>query len=340
LPNFVIVGAGSLGQSFAALLAQAGHAVTLLATPRSAQRLSANGVIRLQGAVDAVVPLRTGSAIAGSVALTTDPAEMPENAQVIFTTKGHDLPDAIENVRASAGEKIAWAAGVQNGIVKDDLLAAAFGADRVVGAVTIFGAQRPTEAHGAVQVTSRGATYLGELSGHLSPRVQRAAEVLAASGIPTEARDDIASVLWSKACNATGVFGVTVLSRVSNQQLFANPHLMRAYLMLVGETAAVARAYGVEVGNYAGFPPIRTYAERDHEATIAALQPPGGGPPSYASMTQDLLAGQPLEVDAVFGDIVARADLRGVPVPSLRLVRDLIRGVDSANRASVPLGAR
>ena len=46
-------------------------------------------------------------------------------------------------------------------------------------------------------------------------------------------------------------------------------------------------------------------------------------------MTQDLLAGRPLEVDAVFGDLVQRADLKGVPVPSLRLVRDLIRGLDA-----------
>src|SRR5216683_2588926 len=289
---FVIVGAGSLGQSFAALLALAGEDVTLLATPRSAHRLLASGAITLQGVVDAAVPLSNGSAGGGCVALTADPAELPREAQVLFTTKGHDLPAAIENVRAKAGERIGWAAGVQNGIVKDDLLVSAFGADRVVGAVTIFGAQRPTAANGAVHVTSRGATYLGELDGHGSDRVAHAAKTLDSAGIPTQARNDIASVLWSKACNATGVFGVTVLTRVSNQRLFADPHLMRAYLVLVRETAAVAGAYGVQVGDYSGFPPIRTYAERDEQATIDQINPtPSPGPQSYASMTQDLLAG-------------------------------------------------
>ncbi len=43
-------------------------------------------------------------------------------------------------------------------------------------------------------------------------------------------------------------------------------------------------------------------------------------------MTQDLLAGRRLEVDAVFGDLVERADRVGVEVPRLRLVRDLLRG--------------
>jgi 2-dehydropantoate 2-reductase len=325
---FVIVGAGSLGQSFAALLSLAGAQVTLLATPRSADRILANGVITLQGVVDADVPVRSRAAIGGCVSLTADPADLPDQAQVIFTTKGHDLPAAIEAVRSRARDRVTWAAGVQNGIVKDDLLAAAFGPDRVVAAVTIFGAQRPDGPNGAVHVTSPGATYLGELSGRPSERVRRAAEILAAAGIPTEAREDIARVLWSKACNATGVFGVTVLTRVSNQQLFAEPNLMRAYLVLVRETAAVANAYGVQVGDYPGFPPIRTYAQRDPEATIAALQPAPPGAPSYCSMTQDLLAGQPLEVDAVFGDIVDRAARKGVAVPALRLVRDLIRGLD------------
>jgi ketopantoate reductase len=47
-------------------------------------------------------------------------------------------------------------------------------------------------------------------------------------------------------------------------------------------------------------------------------------------MTQDLLAGQPLEVESVFGDIVERADEKGVPAPALHLVRDVIRGINPA----------
>jgi 2-dehydropantoate 2-reductase len=337
-PDFVVVGAGSLGQSFAALLSLAGQRVTLLATPRSANRLRASGAIRLSGAADAVVPLSETPAPVVPLVVTTSPTDVPRDAVVLFTTKGQDLPAAIEAVRSAAGERVAWAAGVQNGVVKDDLLANAFGAERVVGAATIFGAQRETNDSGAVRVTSRGATYLGERGGHISDRVRRAVDTLNAAGIPTQARDDIASVLWSKACNATGVFGVTVLTRVSNQHLFADPDLMRAYLVLVRETASVAAAYGVQVGDYPGFPPIRTFVDRDDATTIDQLQPAAPesvAQPSYASMTQDLLAGQPLEVEAIFGDIVERAERKHVPAPSLRLVRDLIRGLDPGNPRTV-----
>jgi 2-dehydropantoate 2-reductase len=326
--QYVIVGAGALGQSFAALLARAGQGVTLLATPRGLSRLRAAGAIRLRGAVAASVPIGSGG-----LEVTSDASDVPDGAVVLFATKGYDLAAAIEAVRSAAGGRVAWAGGVQNGIVKDDLLAAAFGAERVVRAVTIFSAQR--QADGSVDVTGSGATYLGEFDGHISARVQQAADILQAAGIPTQARDDIASVLWSKACNATGVFGVAVLARATNNQLFGNRHLMRAYLTLVHETAAIAAAYGVDVGDYDGFPPIRTFVERDVQATIDQLTKPAradSGPRNYASMTQDLLAGERLEVDAVFGDIVQRAERKGVNVPCLRLVRDVIRGLDPGQR--------
>jgi 2-dehydropantoate 2-reductase len=319
--SFAIVGAGALGQSFAGLLALADQPVTLLSTGRTERRLRDAGGIYLRGAVDAVVPLERFT-------LTDEATRLAPNTAVIFTTKGTDLPAAIEAVRSAANGQIAWTAGVQNGVLKDDLLAQAFGPERVVGAATIFGATR--EADGGVRVFGRGGTYLGEHDGQLSDRVDEAAARLDAAGIPTEARADIQSVLWSKGCNATGVFGVTVLARASNQRLFSDRNLMRAYLVLVRETAAVARAYGIEVGNIPAFPPIRSFVSRSEQSILDEVRPAGASdaPPAYASMTQDLLSGLPLEVDAVFGDIVNRAEARGVPVPCLRLVRDLIRGIN------------
>ncbi|MGI9145474.1 MAG: ketopantoate reductase family protein [Chloroflexota bacterium] len=326
--EYVVVGAGSLGQSFAGLLARAGQPVTLLATRRSEDRLRASGGVRLRGAVEAVVRLG-----ANGVRLTSEASDVPDGAAVLFTPKGYALAAAIESVRSAADHRVAWACGVQNGMLKDDLLTSAFGAERVVAAVTILGAQR--QADDSVTVTSLGATYLGELNAPLSQRVKQTATTFQAAGIPTQAVENIQSVLWSKACNATGVFGITVLARAGTNQLFGNPSFMRAYLTLVRETAAVAAAYGVQVGDFAGFPPIRTYAERDEQATIDQLKPQSSpGPQTYASMTQDLLAGSPLEVDAVFGDIVERAERKGVPVPCLRLVRDVIRGLDPGQQAA------
>jgi 2-dehydropantoate 2-reductase len=313
----VIVGAGALGQSFAALLAAAGQSVVLFATPRGAEQLRIAGGIVLGGAIDLEVKL-------DQLTLTSFASEVPDGCMVVFTTKGQDLPGAIEELTHC---RPAWVAGVQNGVVKDDALIAAFGAEKVVGAATIFGAVRQDD--GRIRVGGRGMTYFGEFDLRPSERVLQAATTFDSAGIPTQARDDIADVLWSKVCNATGVFGICVLARVSNPHLFSDADLMRAYLSLLRETAAVAAAHGARVGNYAGFPPIRTYAESDEQSILASLPPrPHELEPSYASMTNDLLAGRPMEVEAIFGDIVARAERVGVDVPCLRFTRDILRGIN------------
>ena len=335
--RWAIVGAGALGQAFAALLAAAGQPVTLLATAGTADRLLTAGALRLYGAVELDVPVAPPPAPVGSVAVTADPAHLSPGAGLLFTTKGHHLPAAIAAVRAvwpADDDRGAWVAGVQNGLLKDDQLAAVFGAGRVIGAVTILAGQRHPD--GRVAVTSRGATYLGELPNGISPRVTEAVDGFTDAGIPTEATTDIRSVLWSKACNAVGVFGVSVLTR--GAPVFGHPDLVRAYLALIRETAATAAAEGVAIGNYTNFP-IKRYLETPEDDLIAAVAAPASSPPpqplppSLPSMTQDLLAGRPLEVDEIFGDLVARAERVGVPVPRMALVRDLIRGIDPGHQA-------
>ncbi|HEY8599315.1 MAG TPA: 2-dehydropantoate 2-reductase [Thermomicrobiales bacterium] len=328
------VGAGALGQTFAALIAQSGRAVTLLATPRTAAQLREAGQIRLHGAVTADVPITTAGATPGQVQIITDGADLPPSSGLIFLTKGHHLPETIATIRAARSghdDDVAWVAGFQNGVAKDDLLAAAFGAERVIGGATILSGER--RADGSVLVTGLGATYLGELPGGDSPRVTHLIGALTRAGIPAEAPADIRGVLWSKACNAAGVFGVSVLARTTAPLVFAEPNLLRAYLALVRETAAIGAAQGSAVGDYPNFPPIRTFVTRPEAETLAAVPrgplPRGGSMPS---MMQDLLAGRPIEVEGVFGDLVERAAQAGVPAPHLTLVRDLLRGLERIAR--------
>lgn len=332
--TLAFVGAGALGQIFSAMLAAGGQPVTLFARPASAARLLAAGAIRLGGVAEVEAPAAPAPAPAGVVGVTDDPARLPAGAGLIFATKAHQLGNAIADVRAgwpAAGDEASWAAGLQNGIVKDDLLIDAFGPERVVGAVTIVGGQR--DEHGNIICTSRGGTYLGEFDAAPSPRVLAAAAALQAAGLPIEASADIRSVLWSKACNAAGVFGVSVLTRLPAPIMMRRPDLIRAYLSLMREVEAIAAAGNIRLGDYTNFP-IRTYLTTPEEETIETLMGrpfiagAAGAAAILPSMTQDLLAGRPLEVDEIFADLVARAERAGLPAPRLTLARDLLRGLD------------
>lgn len=329
--HLAFVGAGSLGQAFSGLLAARGRTVMLLARPGSAERLLAAGQIRLRGAVTRDVGVARAPAPTGQVGIITHPGDLPSDLGLVFATKGQQLPDAIAAVRRvwpPRGDHCSWVAGIQNGLVKDDLLAGAFGAERVVRAATILSAQRTDD--GTVVVSGLGATYLGELGDVASPRVVAVVETLRTAGIPAQAVDDVSSVLWSKALNAIGIFGVCVLARCSSTAMGRRPDLVRAYLALIKEAGVVARASGVVLGDYTGFP-IRTYLDTPEEeilARFAANAARASGPESFPSMVQDLLAGRPLEADAIFADMVDRAARVDVSVPRIELVRDLVQGID------------
>lgn len=335
-----IVGAGSLGQAYAALLARAGDTVVLLASPESTSRLQNAGRIFLTGAVTADVPFGTPGVRGGTLEVTADPSGLSCVDGVIFATKGHQLRRAVADVALGMESQTGrewWVAGVQNGLVKDDILRDTFGATRLIGAVSILGAGR--EDDGTVRVGGLGMTYLGEFDpppSTITPRVHDLVGRLVAAGIPSAGVPDIRSVLWSKACNAVGVFGVSVLTRLAGTQMWANPDLVRAFRALVRETDAVAKASGVTVGDYRGFP-IRTYLQMtasehiEYAAGLVASAPTGPtSPGAYPSMTQDLLAGRLMEVEEVFGDVVARAERLGVDVPRISLVSDLLRGLNTA----------
>lgn len=327
------MGAGSLGQVFAGLLAHSGQRVTLLSTPVTAARLLEIGHIRIRGAQRVDVPVARPLAAAGAVALTDDPADLPDEIGLLFTTKAHHLEDAVTAVHAvwpRSGDATSWVAGLQNGLFKDDVLVDAFGTERVVGAVTITSAERRED--GEILFTSPGVSYLGSFDSRQAARERAATSLLNDAGLPAEPADDIRSVLWTKACNAASIFGVAVLTRVAGSALLANEGRARAYVALIKETAAIARAEGVETGNLERFPPIRTYVDRPADESVrslvAASSAADDGLAPTPSMLQDLLAGRGLEVEEVFGDLVRRAQRNGVSAPRLELVTELLRGVD------------
>jgi 2-dehydropantoate 2-reductase len=318
-----------MGRGLAALLSASGTATTLLARPHTARDLIEHGELDLDGVAAGRVPIAAGPGAPGMLGVIADPAELPEGCGIMFATKGPQLDECVAMVTAGlarAGRSARWVAGLQNGVLKDDVLATGFGADAVLRTVSTLNAR--VESARRVVVSGWGHTYVGATGGEPGD-ADRFATALAAAGVPATALpgDRADAVIWTKCVNAIGVFGVSALTRLPTNVAFARPGLVDAYLSLAAEAAGVARANGVAPADFDGLPmSSRLAAERSVAVAAIVADTLALGPqaPSYSSMAQDVIAGRPTEVHQVFGDLVRRADAAGVPVPLMRFAYALI----------------
>src|SRR6266542_2513775 len=170
----LVAGAGALGTCYAVLLAKAGAEVTVFTRPERVEQLRQG--LRVSGLVDA----------AAAVGLVTSGREAGSADYLILATKTADTAAALDEL---AGLEVDGALSLQNGLAKDDALAAAFGPERVIGAACSVGASLVEPGH--ARLTMNVATWLGEPSGGSSERVARLASVLRAAGLPSRSVTDI-----------------------------------------------------------------------------------------------------------------------------------------------------
>jgi 2-dehydropantoate 2-reductase len=325
-----IVGSGSLGLVLAGALSEAGNVVTVLARPQSAADLLDRRSIEVNGRLTITVPVASTPARPAQVRVTDLAGDLGPADVVLFTTKGQDLAGPAKQVAATwpaqRGET-ALVAGLQNGLVKDELLAAAFGAADVVGAATVLGSRRLSP--GAVSVSGLGTTFFGEFAVPSSSRVDRVVAMFVGAGLPCTAVADIRSLLWTKYANAIGVFGVSAVTALPSVEIFARRPLALAYRSLLEEAASVAEAEGARIGDFPDLA-MRTYLSGTPEESAAEMArrvgPRGTGPVGISSMAQDIAAGRPTEVEETFGDLLRRARAHGIDVPRAELVYRLIAG--------------
>ena len=230
------------------------------------------------------------------------------------------------------------AVSLQNGVEKDELLGAWCGAQRVIGGMSMVGA---TQARpGLVRHTLAGSTYLGELDGGVSPRVEALAALLEAGGMPVVATGRIVPAEWSKLVHASPVMSLCALSRQPFHRVLLDERLSELYVRLLDEGAAVAAAAGVELDDLPGMFPVRTLAAAPRAEAVELVRERGrameeaGATGVRISMLTDIERGRRLELDAVQGFLVAEAERRGVPVPLSEVCLELLSAIDGMRTAA------
>jgi 2-dehydropantoate 2-reductase len=228
------------------------------------------------------------------------------------------LGDAPIN-RALVGEgTTVWS--TQNGMGNYEAMAAVVEKDRIVGGSTTLGANELGPGH--VHHAGEGDTFIGELDGSISARVEQIAGKLTAAGIKVEVRDDIQKIIWSKLIINVGINALTAILKVRNGVLVE--HQPSTSLM----EAAVSEAVRVAAGQGIAFDEAQIQQRVKEVARLTAR--------NRSSMLQDMLAGRRTEIDYINGAIarlgdapINRALLGDAPIN--RALCDLVRALEKTH---------
>jgi 2-dehydropantoate 2-reductase len=294
-----IVGPGALGCLFGAYLTEGGLDVTLVDhRPERAKSLEAAGVfvqgVRGERHVRVKATARSGS---------LGPVDL-----VIVCVKAYDTEEALKSHRTLVGNSTTvWS--VQNGLGNVEAMARAVPSSCIVGGSTTMGAN--LLGLGRVHHAGEGDTFVGELDGSVTSRVELIAESVSAAGIPVQTHPHIQRLIWRKVLVNVAINALTAILRVRNGVLVEHESTMRVMEEAVREAVRAAASQGIRF--------------TEDEALAQAKQVTRRTAGNRSSMLVDILAGRRTEIDYINGAVAAMA-----PAPVNRVLADLVRALEAS----------
>jgi 2-dehydropantoate 2-reductase len=293
LLRIAVMGAGAVGCYYGALLARAGHQVTLIGRQAHVQAVQRDGLRLQMAALDVQVPMQA----------SIDASAVQGADVVLFCVKSSDSEDAARQIRPHLAPG-ALVLTLQNGVDNDERVRAVLDAGTPVAAAVVYVA---TAMAGPGHVQHHGR---GELVIAPSPRSEEAARQFAAAGIPTQISDNVRGALWAKLLLNCAYNALSALSQQPYGQLVQAPGVTDVIADTVAECLAVAQADGVTIPG-------------DVQAAVRGI--PATMPGQLSSTAQDLARGKPSEIDHLNGYVVRRGAVLGVPTPLNRALQVLVK---------------
>ena len=294
----VVVGAGGVGGYFGGRLAAARHDVAMVARGPHLAALRQHGlrVRSVKGDFSVDVPVAEDASAFG-------PCDV-----VLFCVKAFDTESAAGGLAPVIGPDTA-VVSLQNGVDNEDQLAAALGAEHVVGgAAFIFST---ISEPGVVTHTGGPARIVfGERDNRRSDRVERLLAACREAGIGADIAPDIGAVLWTKFAFICATAGMTASVRLPLGDIREAPPAWAMFRDIVTEVVQLARLEGVALGD-------DVVDQQMHFAEGLAAD-------SYSSLYHDLTTGRRMELDALHGSVVRRAEQVRLEAPACRAVQAIL----------------
>ena len=305
--SVAVVGAGAVGGFFGAMLARAGHRVTLIARPAQVQAIERDGLrLDMAGRVESI-------AIAATPALDA----VRDADLVLFCVKSTDTDTVARDLAPRLAPRT-LVLSLQNGVENASTIARHVG-QTVVPAVVYVATAMPEP--GLVKHHGRGDLVIGPLNpsaAHdpaLAGDLQALAALFASASVPVKISADVMAELWSKLMVNCAYNAISGLAQSTYGELAALGPIRELQHAVVGEVCALASAEGVDL-------PLAS--------SLEAMERIAGAMPAQLSSTaQDMARGKPSEIEHLNGFVVRRGREVGVPTPANLALYALVRLVES-----------
>jgi 2-dehydropantoate 2-reductase len=293
--RIAVMGAGAVGAYYGAMLARAGHDVTLIGRPQHVEAIEHQGLRLEAQAFDERI----------RVFASTAPSAVHGARLVLFCVKSTDTESAATAIKPHLARD-ATVLSLQNGVENADRLRAILPQD-VLAAVVYIG----TEMAGPGHVRHHGR---GELVIEPSRASDEIARTFIAAGVPTDISNNVRGELWAKLILNCAYNALSAITQLPYGQLVKGAEVTAAMRDVVDECLAVAKADHVTIPG-------------DIDAAVRKIAETVPG--QYSSTAQDLARGKRTEIDHLNGLILRRGEALGVATPANRLLHAIVKLMES-----------
>jgi 2-dehydropantoate 2-reductase len=305
--RIAVVGAGAVGSFYGAMLARAGHKVTLIGRPAHVQATQRDGLKLDLASASSTEIVRLD---ASSDLLSLQTADL-----VLFCVKSTDSA-AVARQMAPHLAPHAVIMSLQNGVENSALIAQQV-PHAVIPCVVYVATEMP--APGFVKHHGRGELVIGTMqTSRLKDPQKTLQEIVALFGsaqVPVQISPNVMAELWSKLLINCAFNAISGLAQIHYAKLAALDSVRTSQTALVKEVIAVALADGIHLSEAVAL------------EAVAKISLTMGSQKS--STAQDMARSKPSEIDHLNGFIVRRGQALGVATPVNQALFALVKLVES-----------
>lgn len=305
--HIAVVGAGAVGSFFGAMLARAGHQVTLIGRSAHVKAIESHGLQLELAHAAGVETVRLHA--------STDLTALRQADLVLFCVKSTDTVAVAHSMAAHLAPD-AIIMSLQNGVENVALIASAL-TNPVIPTVVYVATE--ITAPGCVKHHGRGELLIGSMRacrlGNAPEVFSHIADLFASAQVPVRISQHVMTDLWSKLLINCVLNAISGLTQTSYGQLAGVDGIQTTQSALVREVLAVALADGIALDQATAMQAVV------HISYTMAGQ--------KSSTAQDMARHRISEIDHLNGFVVRRGQALGVPTPVNQAMVALVKLVES-----------